>query len=550
MGDGYMVPCHVCQSLVIAMKIGPEALIPISFLWGAEHTGRSVKELKGQWKYHRGFCHNTNSQTVAVSRVPEAKECETMHFIDGHFDSCEEDKQDEGNDECTGFNSEDEGCDPKGDKDKKDEEVANSCKKDFDQQAQVDLNSSIIGCKKERESLTQNICKPSNKYLQEGGGKVDDKVTKKLSQITDAVSIFAACSKMSNTLLIAQSAVAAYKTACTAGIASCENTCQEAQRRVVGKEDFCTKVPSVTASCTAAQINKINEEDGWFCKEKNKIAFLETKKEEIEENSKVCVSQNLTLDKVLESGVGLARSIAIAQVCKAQTKSDDVAKLDESVNCEDPANASKMTCICAVNPRDPICAGSFKATTPGGGFGDTGVGKGVGAGNSEISSKIDKDMKNFGSDSLGGPSGLDNMAANRGGGKGSPSKSLQRRGGSGAPGGGSGGAPGYGSSASSSGGRSGLSSGGKGPGSGFYGSRRSGGEGNSSPYGYRQGTTTGGAYGKRSRFNLKKYLPGGKIMRRRIAGIVGRDGITGPNGMGLFRKVSYRIKKQRNGLLP
>ena len=435
-----------------------------------------------------------------------------------------------------------------------DQKVAEIVKEPFKQDKK--LAQAIEACVNKKEDLVQNTCNSKNESFNGLSSGIDKVLNGPLAHVA---SIATACSKMSDTLLTAQNTIGAFKLACTAGIEVCHNTCAEAVELIGQKEKYCSTPPE---SCpegldTLSAVDQKKCKGKWFCEENpdNKYgtqASLSDAEELSKKNGVACGKSREVVAKAEQQLQVFAKNIAVAQACKNKVAAKPMDNSNGGIDCSDAANASLLTCVCQANPRDPACPSSSKPTpgSGGGGLVNNNSGPASGAPKGISSEDINNDINSLGN---GGNSRFAGPPEGNTSGSQASTKGFGKGGGSAAPGGGGSGSSRFASS--SSGRNRSFSSARPNVVSGYIGGGRRSGSSSSGRFLGGAGSTStarGSSVKGRSpsRFDLKKFLPGSQAMRRRIAGVTGKDGITGPNGMGLFEKVSFRIKKEKSRLLP
>jgi hypothetical protein len=365
-----------------------------------------------------------------------------------------------------------------------------------------------------------------------------------LNQVGQMVSgAMGGCGKMADMAKLASGGFAAFHAQCSQAISSCQESCSNV------KTEIEKAIKEVEVKCKGSD-DKITQQGDDV---KNQLKEM---KSDIADSARQCSDNQTNIALAQQNGQQLVMQLASSEQCKAQFSSvqNDICKVyptlpactaNAVVDCNVAANASKIDCICKVNPGDPLCPGGNQKLGSGGGFKS-------GAGASDLASLNNKkpDLSG-GSDvsslSDGGmqfdPNGMGGKSASRSGGV------PEGRGGG--LGGGAGGKGGGGDPQ----GRAGSEDVGSKNGNISYG--RGGGGGGM--YGYGSGSSDGNekeksAEGTRASMNgpnFKKWLPGQvNDPKRNIAGVVGPDGITCATCGSIFDKVGLRYQKVKSSLQP
>jgi hypothetical protein len=217
------------------------------------------------------------------------------------------------------------------------------------------------------------------------------------------------------------------------------------------------------------------------------------------------------------------------------------------VDCSNPTMAAtNKVCICATNPREPICLNSQSA----GGGSSGGISSGA-SGKIDPSSRLAEKSagKDFGGDIPDGPSIAQGKPNGSGG-----AESLDGKQGGGASLGGGGGGGGEGPASGSKAQQASAEAAVHG---GFYSGNSGGtrfgfgGSGSSGASGMRFGGSPAlTAEGLPEGPDLRKFLPGGQFdPKRGISGVGGADGLTGPNSNN-WEKIKNRYQVMSPTLLP
>ncbi len=274
--------------------------------------------------------------------------------------------------------------------------------------------------------------------------------------------------------------------------------------------------------------------------------------------SQACVDQLSAMDKCDRPDAYLHEECR--DICNREEYKDlPACRARANMDCSDPEKARlNPYCICVVNPNDPSCTSggtTWSGNNPSGpriGSGPGGDGQMPGTdaggtfgrgGSADFSSTGAAEFQGFNTGSLSGAAGGAQMGSGGGGG------------GFGRGSGGSGGGAGAGSP-QAAGADNGFNTGIM---NGFYGAnqqrRRGAASGAQSGAGraaaYYGARPIGAASGE---LDLKQYLPRGDLFQQQVvAGMVNLnalDGVTGPNGPSLFKKVSRQYRRQETKLLP
>jgi hypothetical protein len=334
------------------------------------------------------------------------------------------------------------------------------------------------------------------------------------------------CGGMGKVLTFANGALLAFNAACTTKYMNCSKTCEQT------KKEF----------------------DAWAAKlggSPPPSATVEDARRELRELLSQCNNLSNTLKSATQNLLGLMGSLAQANACKnqAQNPMDEWCRQNVGsplcgngdggavADCSNPQfAASNQVCICQANPFDPRCGGGMGSGSGGGpslgsngdrggapgadgslGLFDGGAGGGIGAGVPPVQGNNNSLAPN-GKGSSGGVSGRPGDT-----------------GGSAAGGGKAGAGGGFNTKIIG-----GYGGGGRG-GGGFFGGGGSGGAG---------GGAAGVSAGASSTVDLTKFLPGGaKDPKRGMAGIIGPDGMTGPNS-DLWKKIRVRYSEKSVEMLP
>ena len=322
---------------------------------------------------------------------------------------------------------------------------------------------------------------------------------------SNQVGINSACSQISTALSGVNAALASFQGICEYNISSCQSSCQKAIEDASAKG--CTDVSAVESSLSSCQA-------------------LKSKAQKIASSLQASV-QNAQMAKACsQSTAGTMEAL-----CRANPSMPGCTNTN-TTDCSLAANANNLVCKCQANPYDAACG--YNTLAAGGSTTQA----------SQISRKTDSTVD------MGGVDFRDpqiNPVTGKGGaaagavGKQGGGVNLNVGGGSG----GSGGVEGSG------GGGSGISanilSGFRGGGAvgGMFG-RGSGGYGGQGGY-----NSARGSVGKNGQPDLRQFLPGGSMYKRRgVSGAyAGPDGITGPHGS-IWQKVNTRYKVLQSSLLP
>ncbi|MFN7825656.1 MAG: hypothetical protein ACK5P6_09870 [Pseudobdellovibrionaceae bacterium] len=333
----------------------------------------------------------------------------------------------------------------------------------------------------------------------------------------------AACSGMGTLVNAANAALGAYQGYCGAKYMECSSACEENSKKI---NDLLKSTPSTDSKYAALQEAKVQIRDPY--KRCNSL----------QQNLAGAAMNVMNLMMTAQSAAQCekAASNPLTEFCKSNPQAPvcgqgggDLAGTD----CTNPETAANNTvCICRTNPADSRCGGFGGGGGSGGGNSGSSSASSFGSGGGAGGGSVDLGS-DFGSPSFSptGGSSANNEGQNRPGGGG----------GGGVGGGGRGGDTGSSAQPQGKGASgfntkilSGFSGGGSGGGGGFGGGGGGGGSGSS--YG---GGGSGGVPGQAG-VNLQQFMPGGaNDPKRAIAGVVGPDGITGPN-TNIFRKVNGR----------
>lgn len=333
------------------------------------------------------------------------------------------------------------------------------------------------------------------------------------------------CGGLGKVLTFTNGALLAYNAACTTKYMDCSKVCKE------GDEYITHQIVNLRGNVPI-------------------VSELEQQRLELRQYRSQCNNLSRSLEMAATNLMGLMGSIAEASVCKnkAQNPMEEWCRQNVGsplcgdngsgpvADCSNPQfAASNQVCICQANPFDPRCGGSYSSNT-GPSLGSNGDGGGAGAGADGSLGLFDGGAGGgIGGDAAGVKGNNNALAPNGKGSSGGVSGRAGDTGGGGA-GGGKAGAGGGGFNTKIIGGYGG---GGRGGGGGFFGggSASSGGGG-------------GGSAGARSNVDLSKFLPGGiNDPKRGLAGIIGPDGMTGPNS-DLWKKVRVRYSEKSVEMLP
>lgn len=338
--------------------------------------------------------------------------------------------------------------------------------------------------------------------------------------------INASCMNMATLSQGANSAVEAFKGACTSSQSTCTSSCGEVTSFIEQRSGVCFP-----------HLNGAERENAL-------VPFREAATSGIQSCERL-QGKIADSDKLLQS---LALTVASAAQCYDKTYGGTSAELKAicvanpnyagcqaatTVDCSKPEHAtSNKICICAKNPTDPSCLNLAKA------------GSGALLGAVDSSSRLPSAASSFGGDLPSLP-GISQGKLNAG----SSSDAVDGKQGGGAQLGGLGGGSG-GSGAEGASGQAGSEDvkvlG------GFYGSG-----GSSSGYArafgsVSQGSGVGASAGARTSTgpDLKKFLPGGQYdPRRSAAGVSGPDGITGPHS-NIWQKIQNRYQSLGASFMP
>ncbi len=332
-----------------------------------------------------------------------------------------------------------------------------------------------------------------------------------------------ACGKLGEITKNLQIASTAYSTGCTGVIASCRSNCGQALQLANEKASWCNREHPQDNQCMGNDDPVV-----WSGRYRS------------------CGSYEAEANSAMQGAQGYAVSTAANANCDKQVNNEDYCQSHPNDNiCKSSvvdcaAHPTEQSCICKANPKDPSCPGNnvlgkgninnlnaASRSTRGNDLNDQ---------QKKLMDALDAISQQSSIDPVtGGPAGGVN-AIPEGRGKGAPG-SLG--GGGGGPGGGKGGG-GQGASRFNTN-VIGKLSGGAGGGGG---SRGPGDPNDPSKPG------ANGRPGLKPGFDLKAYLPGGRLdPRRGLAGESGPDGITGANGLTLWEKVSRRYAVKRGSLI-
>lgn len=345
------------------------------------------------------------------------------------------------------------------------------------------------------------------------------------------------CSKMAKLAQAASGGFAAFEAQCSMAISSCKESCSNA------KTEISKALAVVAEKCKDPNGSGLTQAG------QNVHNQLTDMNSEIADSSKQCSNNQASIAMAQQNGQQMAMQLASSSQCAAQFSSvqNDICKIyptmpacsaNAVVDCSVAANASKIDCVCKVNPNDPLCPGASQKMG-----GNVGVGSGSHA--SDLSSLANKqpDFSNANSLTDNGlltdPNGAGNKSASKSGG-------VPGGGGAGIGGGagGKGGGDPQGKPGEDMSSKSGnISYGRGGGGGGYYGS-------GSGPGGASENDKlVAGANAKMNGPNFKKWLPGqSNDPKRNIAGVVGPDGITCSTCGTIFDKVGIRYQKVKSSL--
>jgi hypothetical protein len=350
----------------------------------------------------------------------------------------------------------------------------------------------------------------------------------------------AACTTYGSIMNKMSLAMGAYNAACTPKADSCNNDCRRAAQLADEKRYACdTSTSSSSYDCA-----------------KRDIGESEVKRADAVHQ---CGNFQQSMVSSMQQIGNFAQGEMAAKNCADELASQDMDQYckknptqaicqGSGLDCTKSNNVNSQFCICKANPNDPTCLTSMGSLAR---LGSSSAAVGAGSGTSSKGlSAQEKALLDTVSDGADDGSGLfppGGLAGKNGPGGVHESGKGD---GKGAPGGGGPTGPGglaAAGVAQKNGSRyntntiGGLSGGGSG--SSRFGSASGGpGSGATGP--------GGGFQNVRSRFDLKAYLPGGtKDPARGIAGLSGPDGITGPNGLSIWEKVTNRYNIKRGTLL-
>lgn len=338
------------------------------------------------------------------------------------------------------------------------------------------------------------------------------------------------CDGMGKVLTFANGALLAYNATCTTKYMNCSKVCK------MSTEEF--NVWAQREITATGAINQVTIEDG---------------RRRLREYRSQCNNLSNTLQAATQNLVGLMGSMAQANACKNQAQNPMEEWCRQNVGsplCGDAAGgpvadcsnpqfaANNQVCICQANPFDSRCGGGMG---PGSGGGPSlGGNGGGGAGGADTDGSLGLFDGGAGGGISGAPGVQGNNNALAPNGKGSSGGVSGRAGDTGGGGGAGGGkaGPGGGFNTKIIGGYGG---GGRGGGGGFFGSGSGSGGG---------GGGAGGSADAKANVDLSKFLPGGaKDPKRGMAGIIGPDGMTGPNS-DLWQKVKKQYYNKQPTFLP
>lgn len=339
------------------------------------------------------------------------------------------------------------------------------------------------------------------------------------------------CGGMGKVLTFANGALLAYNATCTTKYMNCSKVCK------MSTEEF-----NVWAQQEATRTGGVNQ------------VTIEEGRRKLREYRAQCNNLSNALQSATQNLMGLMGSMAQANACKnqAQNPMEEWCRANPTsplcgngdggpvADCSNPQfAASNQVCICQANPFDPRCGGGLgTGSGSGSSLGRNGEGAGGGA-------DTDGSLGLFEGGAGGGaganvPPVQGNNNAVDPSGRGSSGGVSGRAGDTG--GGQAGAKAGAGGGGFNTKIIGGYGGGGRGGGGGFFG----GGSGSG-------GSGGGGGFGgsaAKSNVDLKQFLPGGaKDPRRGVAGIVGPDGMTGPNS-DLWKKVKEQYYKKKPTFLP
>jgi hypothetical protein len=321
------------------------------------------------------------------------------------------------------------------------------------------------------------------------------------NQLQNASSQMAACAGLNDGLMKANAAMASFKYYCQVAETECTDACGEAARLI----------RSTPNSSTCAQSKDLVDL-------KLRCSRAGSSARAADDNIKaMAANKNISAQcKLMAQSGDICATSPNSQACLAT----------KPINCADRAFASNKFCICAANPRDPVCGVSL----PGGVAGGVQNNSATGANNSMNDSKLLNHVPDFGGgvDSGIGSGDFANGSQNGGGGRlGGGSTSGRNIGGGGD-------APNTSGNKQQGGGGGGSKADPTRINAGYYG----GGGGSAPSYGGSPGAGSGGNYGgsgggrpnaqDKQKVDWRAWIPGGaKDASRQLAGVSGPDGVTG-----------------------